>query len=221
MDERAPSVAVHPELNGRLRLGWATARLGAPADPAALDAAIARETAALAARFAGRTAGEIPHLRPARELYRAIGLDPTKTRPSPEALTRRILRGDPFPRVHPAVDLANLWAVLHGLPVGLYDRDKLEGPIEARVGRAGESYEGIRKGEIHLEGRFALFDARGPFGNPSSDSLRASVDEGSRALLFVLWAPGGHPESEMARWLEWLARASRDLLGAEDAATSA
>jgi DNA/RNA-binding domain of Phe-tRNA-synthetase-like protein len=179
-----------------------------------LDDEIGRETAALRARFGGLAAGDIPHLRAARELYRATGLDPTKRRPSPEALLRRILRGDPFPRVHPAVDLGNLWGVLHGLPVGLYDLAKVAGPISLRLGRAGEHYEGIRKDDVHLEGRLVLTDDEGPFGNPSADSRRTSVDDRSRDLLYVLFAPRDFDAGDIRRWLAWLCdRAARDLGG--------
>src|SRR5688500_11839854 len=35
-----------------------------------------------------------------RSMYKRVGLDPTKTRPSSEALLRRVRKGDPFPRVN-------------------------------------------------------------------------------------------------------------------------
>jgi DNA/RNA-binding domain of Phe-tRNA-synthetase-like protein len=58
-----------------------------------------------------------------------------------------------------------------------------------RRGRPGESYAGIRKDEVHLEGRPLLADDEGPFGNPTSDSLRTSVTEATRSLWMVLFAP--------------------------------
>lgn len=187
-----------------------------PTPRPALLQAIESTLTELRERFAGATAGQIPQLQPARELYRSIGLDPTRHRPSPEALMRRILRGDPFPMVHPAVDLGNLWALSHGLPVGLYDLSKLTPPLTLRLGRPGESYAGIRKDEIHLEGRLTLADARGPFGNPTADSLRTAVDEASRDLLFVLFAPPSFPADQIEHWLGWLAEAVGPLLGAQE-----
>lgn len=178
-----------------------------------LEQEIELAVADLFGRFHGLAAGQIPHLRPARELYRAIGLDPTRHRPSPEALLRRVLRGDPFPRIHPAVDLGNVWAILHGRPVGLYDLAHVESPVTLRLGRAGESYVGIRKDDVHLEGRLTLADARGPFGNPSSDSLRTAVSDQSRDLLYVLFAPAGDDRQELGRWLDWLVERAPRLLG--------
>ncbi len=208
-------VVVDPGAAGLVRLGLVAVDgiVTAGADPVALDAELAGAVAALRGEFGGRAAGEIPRLAPARELYRAIGLDPTKRRPSPEALTRRLLRGDPFPRVHPAVDLGNLWAILHGLPVGLYDRAALAPPVTLRLGAPGESYAGIRKDEVHLEGRLLLADTRGPFGNPSADSLRTSVTEASRDLLYVLFAPASFDARESTTWQEWLRAAAERLLG--------
>ena len=206
-------VAIDPGAAGLVRLGLVAVDGIASTVSPALETELDRAVAALRNEFAGRSAGEIPRLAPARELYRSIGLDPTKRRPSPEALTRRLLRGDPFPRVHPAVDLGNVWAILHGLPVGLYDRAALAPPLTLRIGAPGESYAGIRKDEVHLEGRLLLADTRGPFGNPSADSLRTSVTDASRDLLYVLFAPRSFDAGAFAGQLDWLERAAPRLLG--------
>lgn len=188
---------------------------GLGGDASALDPAIASEVQALRERHAGRSAGSIPHLAAARKLYKALGIDPTRHRPSPEALLRRLLRGDPFPRHAPAVDLANLWAVLHGHPVGLYDAARLDGDwIVARRGRPGESYPGIGRPEINLEGRLVLEDGSGPFGNPTADSLRTCVDGSTAAALAVLFTPRGHDPADIRATLAWLEEKSSALLGA-------
>lgn len=165
-------------------------------------------------RLGGKAAGDIPALRPARELYHALGIDPTRHRPSPEALLRRLLRGDPFPRIHPAVDLANLWAVLSGLPVGLYDLEKTAGEqIVLRRGLAGESYPGISKPEVHLEGRLVLADALGPFGNPTADSARTAVGASTTCLLAVMFAPARFDIDRLDGWAAWLRERAPAYLG--------
>ena len=58
-----------------------------------------------------------------------------------------------------------------------------------RKGTAGEGYEGIRKGTVNVEARPVLVDAAGPFGNPSSDSLRTSITLATRGALVVAYAP--------------------------------
>jgi DNA/RNA-binding domain of Phe-tRNA-synthetase-like protein len=181
---------IEPELASRLRLGVVSAESvsAGPGRPE-LDAAIDRLALDLRQEHAGAAPGAIDALQPARSLYRSFGVDPTKTRPSSEALLRRVLRGDALPRISGPVDLSNLLALRFLLPIGLYDADRLAGEPTARLGAAGESYAGIRKDDVHLEGRLVLADASGPFGNPTSDSLRAAVSPETRRLLLVVFAP--------------------------------
>jgi DNA/RNA-binding domain of Phe-tRNA-synthetase-like protein len=122
-----------------------------------------------------------------RKLYQAFSVDPTKNRPSSEALWRRIKKGLEFPLVNPFVDLTNFLSLKYQVSYGLYDLGKIEGDIEVAQGGVGESYQGIRKDIINLEGKILLRDSRGPFGNPSSDSLRASTTDETVNLLQVIF----------------------------------
>jgi len=160
---------------------------------------LARE---LAARHAGTPPGEVEGLRAARTLYRAFGVDPTQTRPSSEALFRRAVTGKPLPRVNNAVDVCNLCSLRYLLPIGMYDLGKIEGKVTLRRGGDTESYPGIRKDEVRLHGRPVLCDTRGPFGNPTSDSRRTCVDEGTRGLWMVIFAPAAYPRDRMAAHVE-------------------
>jgi DNA/RNA-binding domain of Phe-tRNA-synthetase-like protein len=132
-----------------------------------------------------------------RAMYRRVGLDPTKTRPSSEALLRRVRRGDTLPRINSLVDVCNWCSLAFQLPYGLYDLDRVSGDVTLRLGREGEEYAGIRKDAVHLAGRLALVDADGPFGNPTSDSARTMVTRETRRVLAVVFAPaalaGGLP----------------------------
>ena len=86
-------------------------------------------------------------------MYKRIGLDPTKTRPSSEALLRRVRKGDPLPRVNSLVDVCNWCSVEFQLPYGLYDAAQVEGDVTASpFALAGESYPGIRKNGVHVDG---------------------------------------------------------------------
>ena len=194
---------IAPEIAPLLRLGIVGA------DPVAVRAAstdleeeMAGLARALAQRHAGRPPGEVEGLRPARSLYRAFGVDPTQTRPSSEALFRRAVSGKPLPRVNNAVDVCNLCSLRYLLPIGMYDSGKIEGAVTLRRGGENEAYPGIRKDEVRLHGRPVLCDAAGPFGNPTSDSLRTSVDEGTRGLWMVIFAPASYPRDAMERHVE-------------------
>ncbi|MGD8375839.1 MAG: phenylalanine--tRNA ligase beta subunit-related protein [Acidobacteriota bacterium] len=178
----------------RIRTAWIHAE---PVEVREATPLLDREMQALGAelreRFADTPPGKVPGVGEARRLYRSFGIDPTRTRPSSEALLRRAIRGKPLPRVSNAVDLANLCSLRTLLPLGLYDAALIEGEVELREGVAGESYPGIRKDDVHLAGRPVLADRAGPFGNPTSDSLRTSVTPGTRALWMVIFATSGYP----------------------------
>ena len=139
-------------------------------------------------------------LQRTRALYRGIGLDPTKTRPSSEALLRRVRRGEALPRVNTIVDLCNWCSVETQIAFGVYDRDRIAGDaLTLRLGTEGEGYDGIRKDRVNVAGRLTLADADGPFGNPTSDSLRTSVSPATTRVLFVLFVPAATSRVDAAR----------------------
>ena len=131
-----------------------------------------------------------PVIAAVRAMYRRLGLDPTKTRPSSEALLRRLRKGDGLPRINSLVDICNWCSVETQLPFGLYDRGRIGGEVVAlRRGREGEGYDGIRKDRVNVAGRMTLADSRGPFGNPTSDSARTMVTVETTRVAFVIYAP--------------------------------
>jgi DNA/RNA-binding domain of Phe-tRNA-synthetase-like protein len=149
-----------------------------------LDAPL--HAAAAAIRTAAEPAGLIAAVR---TMYKRVGLDPTKTRPSSEALWRRVRKGDELPRINSLVDVINWCSLETQLPFGLYDAGRLHGNVTLRLGRPGEAYAGIRKDVVHLDGRLTLADADGPFGNPTADSARTMVTPATTRALVVIFAP--------------------------------
>ncbi|KAB8193795.1 cytoplasmic protein [Nonomuraea phyllanthi] len=65
-----------------------------------------------------------------KDAYRAFGAKPQRTRPSVDALTRRM----PLPEINQVVDAYNTISVKHALPIGGEDLDRYAGP--ARLVRA-------------------------------------------------------------------------------------
>ena len=124
-----------------------------------------------------------------RSMYHRLGIDPTKTRPSSEALLRRIRKGGELPRVNNLVDVINWCSAETQLPFGLYDLDRISGVVTARLGQPGEEYPGIRKDVVHVAGRLTLTDDLGPFGNPTSDSARTMITTATTRALVVIFAP--------------------------------
>lgn len=162
---------------------------------------------ALSKQHEGKLIGSIEGIGDARSLYKAFGVDPTRTRPSSEALLRRCLKGQDLYRINEAVDVGNWVSLEYLLPLGLYDRDLVRGEEAiVRVGGDGEEYEGIRKGPVHLTGRLCVADAEGAFGSPTSDSLRTSVRDTTRNLAAIVFAPAGIEAERLRSAGEALAR---------------
>lgn len=158
-------------------------------------------------------AGRHPGLGPARTLYRRFGIDPTRVRPSSEALLRRVQKSgvEAFPRVNSLVDVANVMSLLAQAPIGLYDLARIEGEeLVLREGTDGEGYEGIRKDRVNVAGRLCVVDAAGPCGNPSSDSARTMITTGTATAAWIWFLPVG--DGFVARAAELVAQFGRGLV---------
>lgn len=133
-----------------------------------------------------------------RAAYKALGKDPARYRGSAEALLRRVLAGKGLPRINSVVDVINLVSVESRFPVGLYDLAGVSGDVVFRPGRAGETYKGIGKYDLNLEGLPLFADAIGPHGSATSDSERTMVTASTKRVLAVIVSFGG--DAELSRW---------------------
>ena len=136
---------------------------------------------------------EVAPIAATRQAYRRLGKDPSRYRPSAEALLRRCRQGKALYLVNILVDLGNLLSLRTGISIGIYDRSRIDGEVVLRPGRAGETYAGVGKGDLNLDGLPLLSDDRGAFGSPTSDSERTRVEPGSVRFIMVLYgfAPAG------------------------------
>jgi DNA/RNA-binding domain of Phe-tRNA-synthetase-like protein len=133
-----------------------------------------------------------------RAAYKALGKDPARYRGSAEALLRRVIAGKGLPRINNVVDVINLVSFESRLPVGLYDLANVQGDIVFRAGRAGETYKGIGKYDLNLEGLPVFCDALGPHGSPTSDSERTMVTLGTKQVIAIIISFGG--AETLPRW---------------------
>ena len=126
-------------------------------------------------------------IRATREAYKKCGKDPSRYRPSGEALCRRILRGMPLYQIDTLVDLINLVSIRYGYSIGGFDADKFEGDtLTLGIGKAGEPYEGIGRGELNIEGMPVYRDAIGGIGTPTSDNERTKLGLETTRLLAII-----------------------------------
>ncbi|MFD2184229.1 B3/4 domain-containing protein [Rhodoplanes azumiensis] len=175
-----------------LVLGLVEARVVNGTDDPALGAALDAGAAAVTRDMVIEDIAKLPAVQALRRGYRALGKDPTRYRGSQEALMRRVLRGLGLYRINTVVDLMNLVSIESRQSLGVYDRDRIVGDaVTMRVAAAGETYKGIGKDVLNLEGLPVYVDAQGPFGSPTSDSERAMVTVGTTRMLLVVTAFGG------------------------------
>jgi len=146
-------------------------------------------TIELKEKFANIAPSEDAVVSAIRRMYRDVGWEPTKYRPSSEALVRRLLKGKGLYRINNLVDYGNVVSARFHIPMGLYDLDKVQGDIFIDTGKDGESYEGISKPQIRATGKIILRDDRGVFGNPTADSLRTSIQPETSHVLAIFFCP--------------------------------
>jgi DNA/RNA-binding domain of Phe-tRNA-synthetase-like protein len=168
-------------------------------------------------QFTVETLSEEENTRAVRGMFRTWGMDPSKYRPSSEALRRRVVQGKGLYRVSNVVDIGNLGSIETGWPYGCYDRGRLNPPIAFRHGASAERYEGIGKQTWQLEGRPVLADARGPFGSPISDSTRSMITEAAREILIIVYTPATATDSSLEIAMARLAERLVQSAGAEAA----
>ena len=157
------------------------------------------------------TTESIKTMRPiqaTREAYKRCGKDPSRYRPSAEALCRRILKGSPLYQIDTLVDLINVVSIASGYSIGGFDADKIEGDtLTLGIGRAGEPYEGIGRGELNIEGMPVYRDARGGIGTPTSDNERTKLTlQTTRLLTIINGYSGEEGLLEAGRYMQDLLR---------------
>ena len=121
-----------------------------------------------------------------RKVYKKLGKDPNRYRPSGEALSRRLLKGQGLYQIDTLVDLINLVSLKTGYSIGGFDADKIEGNLELGVGKQDEPFEAIGRGTMNIEGLPVYRDSIGGIGNPSSDEERTKISAETTHLLLLI-----------------------------------
>lgn len=128
-----------------------------------------------------------PSIQSLRATYKACGKAPSRYRSSCEAMMRRIVQGKGLYQVNTAVDLGNYISLSSKYSIGFYDRDCIDGDINFSIGQEGETYKGIGRYELNMEGMPLLKDQMGGFGSPTSDSERTCITPNTKRFLFVVF----------------------------------
>jgi DNA/RNA-binding domain of Phe-tRNA-synthetase-like protein len=192
--KHVPSVTIDAELKAkcpRVALACVTAKVSAGAAPEGLDGELRVCEEKVLKLAEPKAVLEAAGILATRAAYKALGKDPARYRGSAEALLRRVIAGKGLPRINNVVDVINLVSVESRLAVGLYDLAQVRGDIIFRAGRAGETYKGIGKYDLNLEGLPVFCDAAGPHGSPTSDSERTMVTLDTKLVVAIIISFGG------------------------------
>lgn len=145
------------------------------------------------------TVKDISAIAATRRVYKACGKDPSRYRPSSEALIRRVLQGKQLYQIDTLVDLINLASITYGYSIGGFDAGKFCGDtLSLGVGREGEPYEGIGRGMLNIAGLPVYRDAIGGVGTPTSDNERTKMGLATRRLVALVNGYDGNEETVCA-----------------------
>ncbi|MGG3467189.1 phenylalanine--tRNA ligase beta subunit-related protein [Neobacillus pocheonensis] len=134
-----------------------------------------------------KTVTDFPGIKEWRSIFKKLGKDPNRYRPSAEALFKRIQKQNYLSSVQSAIDINNFFSLQYQVPIGIYDLDCLEGPVEVRVGVEGQEYIGLNGRSNSLDRLIIASDLIGPFGSPFVDSVRTPVTLDTKNALQIIY----------------------------------
>jgi DNA/RNA-binding domain of Phe-tRNA-synthetase-like protein len=150
----------------------------------------------------GRSPEQLPHLAAWREAYRAFGAKPQRTRPSVEALLRR-LEPEELPRIDRITDVYNAVSIAHLLPLGGEDRAAYAGPPRLIRAQGSEPFDTTAGGEPVVEhpepGEVVWSDEDGVTCRRWNwrQGTRTRITTGTSSAVFILDALDPLPDDEL------------------------
>jgi len=144
-------------------------------------------------KFKLETLKDEPIIKSYRQFYWSLGIDPTKVRPSSEALVRRCLQGAQIPKINNVVDAYNLASMETLIPMGAFDTDQIKFPITMRHAKPKENFVKIGGfGETLTGNELILADSEKVINiYPHRDSEFTKITfKTSRVLLIIAGIPG-------------------------------
>ncbi len=137
-------------------------------------------------------------IRATRLIYKNLGKDPNRYRPSAEALCRRIVRNLGLYRVNTLVDIINFVSIRSGFSIGCFDLELIKGNLSLGVGNENEEFEAIGRGQLNVSGLPIYRDSIGGIGTPTSDSERTKISEKTTQAIIIINDYGNSPNLEAA-----------------------
>ena len=115
-----------------------------------IDDLLTRAVEEMKKNFIGDKAQEHPRIKPWRTAFSKLAISGSKFPSSIESMARRVLKGDPFPKINPLVDLYNSVSLRYLVPMGGHDLDTIEGNIYLRFAEGWEPFHPMGGGETMI-----------------------------------------------------------------------
>lgn len=165
--------------------------------------------------YADKKVTEIPAINEWRTLFKTVGTDPSRYRPSNEALYRRVQKQQFLHTVNSAVDLNNFLSLQYQIPLGIYDVKHVIGDVKIKIGMDHDSYVAINEREVSLHHKIHSADQQGPFGSPFVDSKRTAVSTNTTEALHLIYLQPSQKNEESIQLLQALSNMFTQIHGGD------
>ncbi|QGQ44393.1 B3/4 domain-containing protein [Metabacillus sediminilitoris] len=163
--------------------------------------------------YADKKVTEIPAINEWRTLFKTVGTDPSRYRPSNEALYRRVQKQQFLHTVNSAVDMNNFLSLQYQIPLGIYDVKHVIGDVKIKIGMDHDSYVAINEREVSLHHKIHSADQQGPFGSPFVDSKRTAVSTNTTEALHLIYLQPSQKNEESIQLLQALSNMFTQIHG--------
>lgn len=158
---------------------------------------------------------DIPAINEWRKLFKTVGTDPNRYRPSNEALYRRVQKQQYLNTVNSAVDMNNFLSLQYQIPLGIYDVSMLDGDVVIKLGAEQDSYVAINEREVSLTNKILSADQLGPFGSPYVDSKKTAVTTNTTEALHLIYFQPSISRDELILLLQALSNMFTQIHGGD------
>ncbi|MDQ0224362.1 B3/B4 domain-containing protein [Metabacillus niabensis] len=165
--------------------------------------------------YADKKITEVPAINEWRKLFKTIGTDPSRYRPSSEALYRRVQKQQYLDYVNSAVDLNNFLSLQYQIPLGIYDVKQIKGNVSIEIGTDQATYLAINGRDVSMAKKLVSVDEDGPFGSPYVDSKRTAVSTSTTDALHLVYLQPSQAKEDAAQLLQALAKMFTQIHGGE------
>ncbi len=158
---------------------------------------------------------EMKEINEWRQIFKAIGTDPSRYRPSSESLYRRIQKQQFIPSIHSAADINNFFSLYYKIPIGIYDADQIKGDISIEVGTEEDQYQAINGRHVQFAKKLIAKDELGPFGSPIVDSERTAVTYSTKQAIQIVYLSPAMEQTECAKMISSIQSMFTQIHGGE------